>query len=202
METSPTFLAFRDMCISVLAQSGNCAASQSDFHAATNVPELCQAFKRYWDGLRTEVPQQVIACFEAHYPTYRDEIRSAGIAYNESHPAPGAFILIGSGTHDIDSSFANPQRVTVLGPATLTLRGNSRAYISHPDAVVTLRQHTRATIRSGTVHCRDWSVCTAGPDTTVHTYDSSTIYSGSTVPEASASGLPTIIDHGHLRIYR
>lgn len=199
------------MCISVLSQSGNCAASQSDFHTATNVPELCQAFKRYWDGLRTEVPQQVIACFEAHYPTYRDEIRQAHIAYNESHPAPGAFILIGSGTHDIDSSFVNPQRVTVLGPATLTLRGNSRAYINHPDAVVTLRNHTRAALIQGTVHAHDWSVCTSAPGTTTHTYDSSTIYASAsaTVPEASASGLttavngiPTIIDHGHLRIYR
>lgn len=189
------------MCLSVLSQSGNCAASRAAFSSSTSVSDLTQKFKLFWQGLCEEVPFQVLDRFSAFYSEYRDEIRAAGVSFNEPHDMPGAYILVGTPTAahgspialTFDSTSFTPPKVFIIGPAVVTATGKVSVHCDHPDAHVTLRDHTRATIRRGTAECHDWSVCSCGDDAHVTCYDSSTIY---------ATSKTDITDRGHLRIYR
>ena len=71
-------LRFKNLCISILAQSGNCKDSQHDFNDTHTIGQMCSAWWKYWHGLITEVPQQVVKAFENFYPDFKDEINAAG----------------------------------------------------------------------------------------------------------------------------
>ena len=76
-------LRFKQLCIGILAQSGNCQASQHDFGETTSIREMCDTWHKYWHGMITEVPQQVVQAFHDFYPDFKTEINAAGIFYNE-----------------------------------------------------------------------------------------------------------------------
>ena len=76
-------LRFKQLCISILAQSGNCQDSQRDFGKVSSIKDMCDTWHKYWHGMITEVPQQVVQAFKDFYPDFKAEINAAGIFYNE-----------------------------------------------------------------------------------------------------------------------
>lgn len=176
---------FKRLCISILAQSGNCEASQHDFNATDSIQSMCAVWRKYWQGLMNEVPDQVIAAFREFYPDFKTEINDAGIYYNED--ARLGIVLIGDSDTPITLNFAKD--AYILRKATVILRNNASAICRHPEATVELYNSSRATVQQGHGIARDRSTLTTCCD--------AECYNSSTVRITNA----TLTDRGHLAIY-
>ena len=165
MEKSEYFLRFQQMCIDILAKSGNCAESQSFFRNATTVPELVSAWKRYWAGLLHEVPELVIDAFRKNYDIYRKDINLAAVYYNEAPPATASVSIVLVGNSDqnwnnLTSMLAinGRHRVYVLGNHDVKVEGACNVFVNADDARVRLYDSCRANLKKGIVWAKDRSV--------------------------------------------
>ena len=102
---------FKTLCVNILAQSGNCQESQHAFKSTQSIPEMCEAWRKYWHGLITEVPQQVIDAFKAVYPEFKSDINKGGIFYNEDSPT--GTVLVGDTDEEIH--LYSSRKIYVLG---------------------------------------------------------------------------------------
>ena len=176
---------FKALCISILAQSGNCQESQLAFRGTESIQQMCAAWHKYWHGMITEVPQQVMAAFRAFYPDYNSELNAAGIFYNEDSPTGN--VLIGDSTETIHLYHAHT--AYLLGNARLRLPNSAPAPVTTPDSPTELPDSSRATVKEGPAVARDHSRLT--------TNDSSECYDMSVVNITAG----TLTDHGHRAIY-
>lgn len=195
MEKNEYFLRFQQMCINILAKSGNCEESQAFFRNATTVPELVSAWKRYWDGLLHEVPELVIDAFRKNYDIYRKDINSAGVYYNEVPPisAPPSIILIGD--NDVWKSKFLPcfeiegrHRVYVLGNMEVWAMDSCNLTVNSDGATVRLFDACRANVEKGKVIAWNRSIVSGKGYIICHDSATVKIFGG------------TVEDHGHLSI--
>lgn len=178
-------LRFKKLCISILAQSGNCKESQHDFNDTHTISQMCSAWWKYWHGLITEVPQQVVKAFEDFYPDFKDEINAAGFYYNED--SPNGIVLVGNSNNVIHLSQSH--RITVLGKAHVVLHLSATALVLNPDCKVDLHDTSRATVKQGYAIAHDYSQLT--------TFCDAECYNQSVVHITNS----TLNDKGHRAIY-
>ena len=176
---------FKALCLAILAQSGNCQESQLAFRGTESIQQMCAAWHKYWHGMITEVPQQVMAAFRDFYPYYKSEINAAGIFYNEDSPTGN--VLIGDSTETIHLYHAHT--AYILGNARVVLHNLASALVMNPDCHVELRDFSRATVKEGHAVARNRSRLT--------TNDSAECYDMSVVNITAG----TLTDHGHRAIY-
>lgn len=178
-------LRFKKLCISILAQSGNCKDSQRDFNDTHTISQMCGAWWKYWHGLITEVPQQVVKAFEDFYPDFKDEINTAGFYYNED--SPNGIVLVGNSNNVIHLS--QSRRITVLGKAHVVLHQSATALVLNPDCKIELHDTSRATVKQGFAIAHDYSQLT--------TFGNAECYNQSVVHITNG----TLQDNGHRSIY-
>lgn len=175
---------FKQLCISILAQSGNCADSQRDFGAIATIQEMCGAWHKYWHGMLTEVPQQVVSAFDEFYSDFKAEINEAGIFYNED--SRQGIVIIGNSDTPVHLYFA--RNAYILGKAHVILHLQASAIAMHSDCKVELLDYARATVQQGYGIARNRSTLTTQGD--AECYNSSTI--------RITNG--TLQDNGHMQI--
>lgn len=176
---------FKALCIDILAQSGNCQESQLAFRGTESIQQMCAAWHKYWHGMITEVPKQVMAAFHDFYPDYKREINDAGIFYNEDSPTGN--VLIGDSTETIHLYHAHT--AYILGNARVVLHNIASALVMNPDCHVELRDFSRATVKEGHAVARNRSRLTT--NASAECYDMSVV-------NITAG---TLTDHGHRAIY-
>ena len=176
---------FKALCIAILAQSGNCQESQLAFRGTETIQQMCAAWHKYWHGMITEVPQQVMAAFRDFYPDYKSEINAAGIFYNEDSPTGN--VLIGDSTETIHLYQAHT--AYILGNARVVLHNIASALVMNPDCHVELRDFSRATVKEGHAVARNQSRLTT--NASAECYDMSVV-------NITAG---TLTDHGHRAVY-
>lgn len=138
---------FRQRCLSVLAKSGNCQASQSDFSRAQTVAQMCSAWRKYWQGLVSEVPEAVIEAFEEYYTDtfFRQAFNAEGLYYNED--CGTGQVIVGDSNEPIRLRYT--PRAYVLGAAFVELHGRAFAYGLHPECCIELFDQSRAAVQHG-----------------------------------------------------
>lgn len=156
MNNTKQFLNFKQRCVDILAQSGNCQASQADFAHAETIQDMCMAWHKYWHGLITEVPLQVVAAFPEYYPVFKKEMNEKGIFYNEDSSC--GHVLIGDSNEVVRLSAA--RNAYILGNAQVVLSDHSTALAMNKDCIVELHDNARATIKEGYSIAHDWSELT------------------------------------------
>ena len=176
---------FKALCISILAQSGNCQESQLAFRGTESIQQMCAAWHKYWHGMITEVPQQVMAAFRDFYPDYKSELNAAGIFYNEDSPTGN--VLVGDSTETIHLYHAHT--AYILGNARVVLHNSASALVMNPYCHIELRDFSRATVKEGHAMARDHSRLTT--NSSAECYDMSVV-------NITAG---TLTDHGHRAIY-
>lgn len=157
MEKEQYFKEFQNLCVNILAQSENCQDSQKAFKEADTIPQLVSAWKRFWNGVLTEVSVQVVTAFANLYSVYRDDINKAGVYYNEEPqdvPTP-AMVLVGDGEQEVE--IHGNHHVYVLGNAPVSVYGNCSVYVGSTEANVSLYDYVRANVKAGTVAAHDRS---------------------------------------------
>ena len=160
---------FKALCIGILAQSGNCQASQQDFGETASIKDMCAAWHKYWHGMITEVPQQVVQAFHDFYPDFKAEINAAGIFYNEDSQT--GYVLVGDSDEPVHLSFA--RTAYVLGKAQVVLHNQASALAMNAGCRIELLDNSRATIKEGYAIARNYSQLTTGCD--AECYDQSTV---------------------------
>lgn len=178
-------LRFKKLCIDILAQSGNCMDSQCDFKGTNTIQQMCGAWFKYWHGMITEVPLQVIQAFNDFYPDFKDEINAAGFYYNED--SRNGIVIIGNSTDSIHLNFA--RNVYVLGNAHVVLHGSTSALVLNSNCKVELLDNSRATIKNGYGIARNRSQLT--------THSNAECYDNAIVRITDG----TLQDKGHASIY-
>lgn len=183
------FSKIKDVALGVLAQSGNCEASQREFYAAQSVPELAQAWQHFWAGAVTEVPEQVVEAFAEHYAVYREGINAAGWWYNEQPPTTvqRAQVLIGKQTQD-SLRIEGRHKVYVLSTQPVIIGGNCGVYVNCETANVVVTDSARCNIKQGMLTAYKRAVVNGSGNMECH--DSATVY--------ITGG--TLYDYGHLNI--
>lgn len=136
---------FKTLCVHILAQSGNCQESQHAFRSTQSIPEMCEAWRKYWHGLITEVPQQVIDAFKAVYPEFKADINLGGIFYNEDSPT--GTVLVGDTDEEIH--LYSSRKIYVLGKAHVILHNAATALVMNEGCKVELLDGSKATIKAG-----------------------------------------------------
>lgn len=177
-------LRFKQLCIGILAQSGNCQASQHDFGETASIKEMCDTWHKYWHGMITEVPQQVVQAFRDFYPDFKAEINAAGIFYNEDSRT--GYVLVGDSDEPIHLSFAHT--AYILGKAHVVLHSNATALAMNAGCKVELLDNSRATIKEGYAIARNNSYLVTSK--AAECYDRATVH--------ITDG--TLYDHGHREI--
>lgn len=178
-------LRFKQLCIGILAQSGNCEASRHDFGMTSSIKEMCEAWHKYWHGMITEVPSQVVQAFHDFYPDFKAEINAAGIFYNEDSRT--GYVLVGDSDEPIHLSFA--RTAYVLGKAHVVLHLNASALAMNPDCKIELLDGSRATIKEGYAIARNHAQLTTGCN--AECYDQSIVR----ITDGN------LLDYGHRNIY-
>lgn len=178
---------FRQMCIDILAQSGNCADSQRAFGSAQTIAQVCKAWHTYWHGMLTEVPQQVSAAFQEFYPDFKDELNAAGYYYNED--TPNGIVIVAGEASDKPITLSRTHNAYIIGPAHVVLQGTASAIAMHPDCIVELHGSSRATVKEGYAIAAGTSWLTTHSDAECR--ERSTVH--------IAAG--TLTDHGHRCIH-
>ena len=176
---------FKILCTDILAQSGNCEASQAAFAAAANYAQMREAWAKYWQGVLMEVPTQVLAAFADVYPEYKEELNAAGVYYNED--APLGIVVIGDSAEEIHLWRA--RNAYILGAAKVVLHAAASATGLNENCSVELREGSCATMRAGYAIARGHSVLTTKTDAECH--DAATVR----ITDA------TLKDCGHTAIY-
>lgn len=175
---------FKTLCVHILAQSGNCQESQHAFRSTQSIPEMCEAWRKYWHGLITEVPQQVIDAFKAVYPEFKADINQGGIFYNEDSPT--GTVLVGDTDEEIHLYFS--RKIYVLGKAHVILHNAATALVMNEGCKVELLDGSKATIKAGYGIARNYAHLVTCQE--AECYDQSVVF--------MTDG--TLHDHGHKKI--
>ena len=175
---------FKALCLAILAQSGNCQESQHAFKSTQSIPDMCEAWRKYWHGLITEVPQQVIDAFKAVYPEFKADINQGGIFYNEDSPT--GTVLVGD-TDEVIHLYSS-RKIYVLGKAHVVLHNAATALVMNEGCKIELLDGSKATIKAGYGIARNYSHLATGSD--AESYDQSVVF--------ITDG--TLHDHGHQKI--
>lgn len=178
-------LRFKKLCIGILAQSGNCQASQHDFGETSTIKEMCEAWHKYWHGMITEVPLQVVQAFHDFYPDFKAEINAAGIFYNEDSRT--GYVLVGDSDEPIHLSFA--RTAYILGEAHVVLHNQASALAMNAGCKIELLDNSRATIKEGYAIARNNSYLITSHQ--AECYDRAVV--------RITDGI--LQDHGHREIY-
>lgn len=176
---------FKKLCVGILAQSGNCQESQRDFNGTETIQQMCGAWFKYWHGMITEVPQQVVQAFDEFYPEFSEEINAAGFSYNEE--TPNGIIIVGNSDEPVHLYSA--RNAYVLGKAHVILHNSASVLAMHPECKVELLDNSRATIKEGYGIARNRSQLT--------THGDAECYNNATVRITDG----TVQDHGHIAIF-
>lgn len=153
VKTNSYFERFKEICTTILAQSGNCVESQADMANADSVPKLVAVWLKYWHGLITEVPQQTIAALYEVYEDYKSDINVAGVFFNESRDS--GIVLVGN--HEGVLKIGGNAKAYVLGKAEVSAYDHAYIYADNKDAKVLLNGHSRGNIHKSKVHACDWA---------------------------------------------
>ena len=175
---------FKTLCVNILAQTGNCQASQHPFKSTQSIPDMCEAWRKYWHGLITEVPQQVIDAFKAVYPEFKADINHGGIFYNEDSPT--GTVLVGD-TDEVVHLYSS-RKIYVLGKAHVILHNAATALVMNEGCKIELLDGSKATIKAGYGIARNYSHLVTGSE--AESYDQSVVF--------ITDG--TLHDHGHQKI--
>lgn len=175
---------FKTLCVHILAQSGNCQESQHAFRSTQSIPEMCEAWRKYWHGLITEVPQQVIDAFKAVYPEFKADINQGGIFYNEDSPT--GTVLVGDTDEEIH--LYSSRKIYVLGKAHVILHNSATALIMNEGCKIELLDGSKATIKAGYGIARNYAHMVTGSE--AECYDQSVVF--------ITDGI--LHDHGHKKI--
>lgn len=177
-------LRFKTLCVNILAQSGNCQESQHAFKSTQSIPDMCEAWRKYWHGLITEVPQQVIDAFKSVYPEFKADINQGGIFYNEDSPT--GTVLVGDTDEDIH--LYSSRKIYVLGKAHVVLHNAATALVMNEGCKVELLDGSKATIKAGYGIARNYAHLVTCQE--AECYDQSVVF--------MTDG--TLHDHGHQKI--
>lgn len=175
---------FKTLCVHILAQSGNCQESQHAFKSTQSIPEMCEAWRKYWHGLITEVPQQVIDAFKAVYPEFEADINQGGIFYNEDSPT--GTVLVGDTDEEIH--LYSSRKIYVLGKAHVILHNAATALVMNEGCKVELLDGSKATIKAGYGIARNYAHLVTCQE--AECYDQSVVF--------ITDGI--LHDHGHKKI--
>lgn len=175
---------FKTLCVNILAQSGNCQESQHAFKSTQSIPEMCEAWRKYWHGLITEVPQQVIDAFKAVYPEFKADINQGGIFYNEDSPT--GTVLVGDTDEEIH--LYSSRKIYVLGKAKVVLHNAATALVMNEGCKIELLNGSKATIKAGYGIARNYAHMVTCQES--ECYDQSVVF--------ITDG--TLHDHGHQKI--
>lgn len=175
---------FKTLCVNILAQSGNCQKSQHAFKSTQSIPEMCEAWRKYWHGLITEVPQQVIDAFKAVYPEFKADINQGGIFYNEDSLT--GTVLVGDTDEEIH--LYSSRKIYVLGKAHVILHNAATALVMNEGCKVELLDGSKATIKAGYGIARNYAHMVTCQE--AECYDQSVVF--------ITDG--TLHDHGHKKI--
>lgn len=175
---------FKTLCVNILAQSGNCQESQHAFRSTQSIPEMCEAWRKYWHGLITEVPQQVIDAFRAVYPEFKADINQGGIFYNEDSPT--GTVLVGDTDEEIH--LYSSRKIYVLGKAHVILHNAATALVMNEGCKVELLDGSKATIKAGYGIARNYAHMVTCQE--AECYDQSVVF--------MTDGI--LHDHGHKKI--
>lgn len=175
---------FKTLCVNILAQSGNCQESQYAFRSTQSIPEMCEAWRKYWHGLITEVPQQVIDAFKAVYPEFKADINQGGIFYNEDSPT--GTVLVGDTDEEIH--LYSSRKIYVLGKAHVILHNAATALVMNEGCKVELLDGSKATIKAGYGIARNYAHMVTCQE--AECYDQSVVF--------ITDGI--LHDHGHQKI--
>lgn len=175
---------FKTLCVHILAQSGNCQESQHAFKSTQSIPDMCEAWRKYWHGLITEVPQQVIDAFRAVYPEFKADINQGGIFYNEDSPT--GTVLVGDTDEEIH--LYSSRKIYVLGKAHVILHNAATALVMNKGCKVELLDGSKATIKAGYGIARNYAHMVTCQE--AECYDQSVVF--------MTDG--TLHDHGHQKI--
>ena len=145
---------------------------------------MCEAWRKYWHGLITEVPQQVIDAFKAVYPEFKADINQGGIFYNEDSPT--GTVLVGDTDEEIH--LYSSRKIYVLGKAHVILHNAATALVMNEGCKVELLDGSKATIKAGYGIARNYAHLVTGSD--AESYDQSVVF--------ITDG--TLHDHGHQKI--
>lgn len=143
------FSDFKQLCLDILAHSNNCDESRAAIAECTSVPQIVQVWKRYMDGILSEVPALVLDAFSRLYAKYKDEINLAEVYYNE--PAARGIIFVGDMDKPLRVYGVGPSapKVYVLGKAHVILLGTCQGYCNAEGAVLELLDSTSGTVKRG-----------------------------------------------------
>lgn len=161
---------FKRMSFEVLAHSGNCAESRADFQAASSVPEMVQAWKKYWNGLLTEVPYPAVAAISSVYHEYKDEMNKAGLYLNEGRD--DGMILVSNCKEELH--FGGRANVYVIGMATIHATDHASVYCRERLSKIFLHDYATANIIAGHLELHDRSFAVACCHTTC--FDASEVH--------------------------
>ena len=175
---------FKILCVHILAQSGNCQESQHAFKSTQSIPEMCEAWRKYWHGLITEVPQQVIDAFKAVYPEFKADINQGGIFYNEDSPT--GTVLVGDTDEEIH--LYSSRKIYVLGKAHVILHNAATALVMNEGCKIELLDGSKATIKAGYGIARNYAHLVTCQE--AECYDQSVVF--------ISDGI--LHDHGHKKI--
>lgn len=175
---------FKTLCVHILAQSGNCQESQHAFKSTQSIPEMCEAWRKYWHGLITEVPQQVIDAFKAVYPEFKADINQGGIFYNEDSPT--GTVLVGDTDEEIH--LYSSRKIYVLGKAHVILHNAATALVMNEGCKIELLDGSKATIKAGYGIARNYAHLVTCQE--AECYDQSVVF--------ITDGI--LHDHGHKKI--
>lgn len=145
---------------------------------------MCEAWRKYWHGLITEVPQQVIDAFKAVYPEFEADINQGGIFYNEDSPT--GTVLVGDTDEEIH--LYSSRKIYVLGKAHVILHNAATALVMNEGCKVELLDGSKATIKAGYGIARNYAHMVTCNE--AESYDQSVVF--------ITDG--TLHDHGHQKI--
>ena len=145
---------------------------------------MCEAWRMYWHGLITEVPQQVIDAFKAVYPEFKADINQGGIFYNEDSPT--GTVLVGD-TDEVIHLYSS-RKIYVLGKAHVILHNAATALVMNEGCKIELLDGSKATIKAGYGIARNYSHLATSSE--AESYDQSVVF--------ITDG--TLHDHGHQKI--
>ena len=175
---------FKTLCVNILAQSGNCQESQHAFKSTQSIPDMCEAWRKYWHVLITDLSYHLIYAFKAVYPEFKADINQGGIFYNEDSPT--GTVLVGDTDEEIH--LYSSRKIYVLGKAHVILHNAATALVMNEGCKIELLNGSKATIKAGYGIARNYSHLVTGSE--AESYDQSVVF--------ITDG--TLHDHGHQKI--
>lgn len=144
-EQEDKFLRLKTVATDILSQSGNCIASQETFAATRTIRDICDAWYKYWTGLVSEVPQQVVQAFAEMYPEIKEDVNASGIFYNED--SQNGYVIIGE--TDGPLHLYCTRHAYILGKAHVVLHATAHATALCDGCTVELLDSSTATVDKG-----------------------------------------------------